>query len=212
MIRRLVYRSSRVLTERPQIFDVPRSSYRQWLQDREHDSPVYEANQPTPKRQWLSAGWCHPGIRLKRKRHWSGTCQVPDGSPPAILAHDTRIRVTPCKAPPKEQPEMTMSFQQIQSADDLLDLAILWAPFGDPPAEDVFVRFGIDFDEYHYRLLQIVRDHQRRSAPSEPTRQDRFYAPQVLRLLEERLRVVAGSASSRHSHRSAPGPDDTAAN
>lgn len=72
--------------------------------------------------------------------------------------------------------------------EDVLDLAILWAPIGGPPPERIRSEFGIDVAEYRRHLATAIRIQQQRSADHSDISIEQLYAPSVLTTLAEELR------------------------
>lgn len=48
-----------------------------------------------------------------------------------------------------------------KSGDPLVDFAAMWEPFGGAPFEEVFVKFGVDMDEYKRRLFRRLTNPDR---------------------------------------------------
>ncbi|MHA4854472.1 hypothetical protein L1080_033810 [Rhodococcus sp. MSC1_016] len=63
---------------------------------------------------------------------------------------------------------------------DILDLAILWAPLGGPPADRVSRAFGLGMSEYRQRLPLIVRFHHQQPTTTSHASPEPVYAKSVL--------------------------------
>ncbi|MGF0313783.1 hypothetical protein [Rhodococcus sp. IEGM1428] len=48
-----------------------------------------------------------------------------------------------------------------KSGDALVDFAAMWEPFGGAPTDEVFVKFGVDMDEYKRRLFTRLTNPDR---------------------------------------------------
>lgn len=40
---------------------------------------------------------------------------------------------------------------------DMVEFTLQWTPFGHPPAEDIFIRFGMSMPQFYRRLRTVVR-------------------------------------------------------
>lgn len=40
---------------------------------------------------------------------------------------------------------------------DIVEFALHWTPYGHPPAEDIFIRFGMSMPQFYCRLRSVVR-------------------------------------------------------
>ncbi|PBC51635.1 hypothetical protein CJ177_34745 [Rhodococcus sp. ACPA1] len=68
--------------------------------------------------------------------------------------------------------------------DDVLDLAIFWAPIGEPTPGTIQSEFGIDVAEYRRLLLAAIQRHQQRPVvPCDAATLDRVYSSSVLAAL-----------------------------
>ncbi|MFC9356771.1 hypothetical protein ACFTZB_09345 [Rhodococcus sp. NPDC057014] len=69
--------------------------------------------------------------------------------------------------------------------DDLLDLAILWAPIGGPPPDRIRDLFHIEVDDYRRRLLDAIRFHRRRLSERSRADLEHVYGSSILTELDE---------------------------
>lgn len=79
--------------------------------------------------------------------------------------------------------------------DDILDLAVLWAPLGGPTPERIRCAFGIDVSEYRHRLSRAVHHHYSQLADRTRSNLDRVYGPSILESLANYAHSQTNSAA-----------------
>lgn len=69
--------------------------------------------------------------------------------------------------------------------DEILDLAILWAPIGGPTPDRIEDLFHIGVDDYRRRLLTAIRLHRRRIPARTRADLEHVYGSSILARLEK---------------------------
>ncbi|MEN0136156.1 MAG: hypothetical protein AAGC80_13460 [Rhodococcus sp. (in: high G+C Gram-positive bacteria)] len=72
--------------------------------------------------------------------------------------------------------------------DEILDLAVMWLPIGDPPAHKLLRDFGIEPTEYRMRLTHAIDRYLKNSFPGIPAHTDRFFETSLLTTLRPKTR------------------------
>ena len=67
--------------------------------------------------------------------------------------------------------------------DEILDLAVMWLPIGDPPADKIKRDFGVEPAEYRVRLARAIDRYLQTSNTGAVARLDRFFETSMLTAL-----------------------------
>ena len=72
--------------------------------------------------------------------------------------------------------------------DEILDLAVMWLPIGDPPADKIKRDFGVEPAEYRMRLTHAIDLYLKKSFHGIPAQPDRFFDTSLLTTLRAKSR------------------------
>lgn len=82
--------------------------------------------------------------------------------------------------------EGSMTPPRLSLDDEILDLAVMWIPIGDPPADKIKRDFGIEPAEYRMRLAHAIDRYLQTSSMRTHARLDRFFETSLLNTLRQK--------------------------
>ena len=74
---------------------------------------------------------------------------------------------------------------------EILTFAVRWIPYGGPPAEDVFVTYGLTYEQFRTRIAEAVVRERRHIPPTTAFALVELY----------KLTISEGAASAHSTHR-----------
>jgi len=82
--------------------------------------------------------------------------------------------------------------------DEILDLAVMWLPIGDPPADKIKRDFGVEPAEYRARLARAIDSYLQTSNARTAARLDRFFETSMLTALRPKQSPPGDEQSGRN--------------